>query len=131
MRFYDVAMASLAIDAPVKWTDNVLSQHHVNDVVAARRGVSRRIPRTALVSLALTRALHLTLGMSVRDALALAHDVLSSDDGASATRGHLRLLCDRVALERALDLRLRDALESAPAPKRGRPSLRRARGGAK
>jgi hypothetical protein len=121
-------MASLAIDAPAKWTDNVLSQHHVDDVVAARRGVARRIPRTALVSLALTRELHVTLGMSVRDALALAHELLSSHDSATATRGHLRLVCDRVALERALDTRLRDALESAPAPKRGRPSLRGARG---
>jgi hypothetical protein len=128
VRFYDVAMASLAIDAPGKWTDNLLSQHPVPHVVAAKRGIARRIPRSALVTLALTRELHLALGMGVRDALQLAGELLAGDEGAGVARGPVRVLCDRVALERALDRRLREALESAPAPKRGRPSRRAPRG---
>ena len=30
MRSYDIAIASLTIDAPAKWTDNLLSQHAVS-----------------------------------------------------------------------------------------------------
>ena len=122
MRGYDVAIASLAIDAPLKWTDNALSQHAVPGVVAARRGIPRRISRTALLHLALTRELHVQLGLGVRDALALAIELLARDADPGVARGSLRLQCDRAALERILDLRLRDALESAPSPRRGRPS---------
>ncbi len=124
MRFYDVAMASLAIDAPVKWTDNVLSQHDVADVVSARRGVARRIPHSALLHLALTRELHATLGLSVRDALELARQLLAPEGDGEARRGSVHIRCDRATLERALAQRLRDALESAPAPRRGRPASR-------
>ena len=126
MRFYDVAVASLAIDAPRKWTDNVLSQHHVADVMAPSRGIARRIPYPALLQLALTRQLHVSLGLAVRDALALAHELLAArGEVAAIWRGSVRIECDRTALERELDLRLRETLESAPAPRRGRPVRRR------
>jgi hypothetical protein len=114
VRFYDVAMTSLAINAPLKWTDNVLSQHSVTDVVADRRGVARRLPHSALVHLALTRELHVSVGLSVRDALELARELLAQRDDVDAAgvrRGHLRITCDRAALERTLERRLRDALE--------------------
>ena len=130
MRFYDVAMTSLAIDAPIKWTDNLLSQHDVADVVAARRGVARRVPHSALVHLALTRVLHADVGLSVRDALELARRLLTGGaPGAPAVQyGPVRIGCDRAALERSLERRLRDALESAPSPRRGRPRTRRTSG---
>jgi hypothetical protein len=51
----------------------------------------------------------------------LAGELLSSDDNAVSRGGHLRVTCDRLALERMVSDRLRDALESAPAPRRGRP----------
>jgi len=124
MRGYDVAIASLAIDAPTKWTDNVLAQHDVPGVVAARRGVARRISRAALLQLALTRELHIGLGLGVRDALALAHELLALDAQPSIARESVRISYDRTALEHALDRRLRDALESAPVPRRGRPPRR-------
>jgi hypothetical protein len=121
MRSYSVAVSSLAIGAPLKWLDNLLSHFPIPKVSLARRGVARRIPHSALVQLALTRELHLELGVGVRDALALAGELLSSDHGAVSRGGHLRVTCDRLALERAVSDRLRDALESAPAPRRGRP----------
>lgn len=124
MRFYDVAIASLAIDAPPKWTDNLLSQHDVPGVVPARRGVARRIPRPTLLLLALTRELHMTFAIGVRDALQLAARLLADDAGDEWHAGAIRLVLDRAALERALDERLRIALESAPAPRRGRPRNR-------
>jgi hypothetical protein len=124
VRFYDIAVASLAIDAPLKWTDNVLSQHDVAGVTQARRGIARRIPHATLLHLALTRELHAALGLGVRDALQLAHQLLSPAGAAGVQRGSIRLMLDRPLLERAVERRLRDALESAPSPRRGRPARR-------
>ncbi len=121
MRSYDVAIASLAIDAPTKWTDNVLAQHDVPGVVSVRRGVARRIERPALILLALARELHVGMDVSVRQALSLARELLQEREGSAVRRGVLLVDVDRDALERALDDRLREALESAPAPRRGRP----------
>lgn len=125
MRSYDVTVASLAIDAPLKWTDNVLSQHEVPGVATARRGVTRRIPHATLLHLALTRELHAILGLSVRDALPLARQLLSAGGELGIQRGAVRILVDRTLLDRSVERRLRDALESAPTPKRGPPARRR------
>ena len=121
MRSYDVAIASLAIDAPSKWTDNLLSQHRLPDVVSERRGVARRISYSGLVRLALIRQLHVELALGVGDAVRVADQLLDSGGTGVYESGQLRLTVDRPALERALDLRLTEVLESAPAPRRGRP----------
>lgn len=128
MRSYSVAVSSLAIDAPQKWLDNLLSHFPIPDVDSKRRGVSRRIPHSALIRLALTRDLHFALGIGVRDALVLAGEILESDSGTVSCGGHLRVTCDRLLLEQHVDRRLRDALESAPTPRRGRPGGRSQRG---
>ena len=125
MRSYDVAIAALAADAPQKWVDNLLSQHTVPDVVMEKRGIARRISYRALIRLALVRELHIALGMSVRDALLLAGSLVEPSGGGVYVRGHLRVTVDRPALERAVNERLREALESAPTPKRGRPPRQR------
>ena len=91
MRSYSVAIASLAIEAPQKWTDNVVSQHDIPDVVTVRRGVARRIPHSALVRLALARDLHATLGLGVGDAVRIAGELLDSTGGGVLAIGHLRL----------------------------------------
>jgi len=124
VRSYSVGVAALAINAPIKWLDNLLSQHDVPDIGTERRGVARHIPHSALLQLALARELHLDLGMSVREALALAADLLATDGGTVSRGGHLRVTCDRPTLERSVSERLRDALEFAPAPRRGRPASR-------
>jgi hypothetical protein len=62
----------------------------------------------------------------VREAVAIAAELLADDGDGVLQRGHLRVIVDRPALAQALDLRLRDALESAPSPRRGRPTRRRA-----
>ena len=63
MRSYSVAISSLAIGSPHKWLDNLLSHFPLPDVGSERRGIARRVPHSALVRLALTRELHLELGM--------------------------------------------------------------------
>jgi hypothetical protein len=124
VRSYNVAVSALAIGAPHKWLDNLLSHFPLPDVGSERRGVARRIPHSALLHLALARELHIELGVGVRDALALAGELLSSREGAVSRGGHLRVICDRRTLEQSVAARLRDALESAPAPRRGRPARR-------
>ena len=124
MRTYDVATASLAIDAPGKWTDNLLSHHRIKDVLSSKRGVARRITYPALKRLAVIRQLHVRLGASVADAVRLASELLDSETVGVHDFGQLRLAIDLLRLEQALDLRLADILESAPSPRRGRPSLR-------
>lgn len=125
MRSYTVAVASLAIDAPLKWTDNVLSQYDVPDVVSARRGVSRRVAYSAVFRLAVVRELHLGLGIGVADALAMAARLLDPDSGGLHSAGALSVRVDLALIERRLGQRLADALESAPSPRRGRPRARR------
>ena len=124
MRSYDTRVAALAIRAPAKWIDNLLSQHEIVEVVCSQRGVTRRISFPALVHLAVTHELHDALGMGVRDALELSRALLSSAQDAGVQTGHLRIALDRNALERTLNVRLREVLESAPTPRRGRPPRR-------
>jgi hypothetical protein len=125
MRSYDVAVASLAIDAPLKWTDNLLSHHQLDGVIGTERGVARKISYAALLVLAVVRDLHVSLGLTVRDALRLAPLLLADDGTGVPASGHLRVTLDRQSLDRDMAVRLRDALESAPAPRRGRPPRRR------
>jgi hypothetical protein len=125
VRSYDVAIASLAIDAPHKWTDNLLSQHTIPNVLSTRRGITRRITHPALLRIALIRHLHTQLGVSVADAVRLAAQLLDSRPAGLHTSGHLTLTFDLEELERRLSQRLADVLESAPAIRRGRPPDRR------
>ena len=125
MRSYDVAITSLAIGAPAKWTDNVLSQFPIPDVVLEHRGIARRIPYTGVVRLALVRELHVELGLSVRDAVCRADELLGTDPSVVLAGEAIQLVLDRAALERRVDQALREALESAPTPRRGRPPGRR------
>lgn len=74
--------------------------------------------------LALTRELHVSLALGVRDALRLATALLANEAGGEWRDGAIRVVLDRAALEHAVDERLRIALESAPAPRRGRPPTR-------
>lgn len=121
MRGYDVAVVSLAIDAPLKWTDNLISHHQIPGVLQSERGVARKISHDALLFLAVVRELHQHLDMSVRAAVSTSRTLLSSMSPTVPERGHVRVSLDRAGLERAVLSRLRDALESAPTPRRGRP----------
>jgi hypothetical protein len=126
LRSYNIAIASLAIDAPVKWTDNLLSHHSIANVITECRGVARKIPHQALLQLALVRQLNKELHLGVRDAVSMA-DRLSKERDAEVRLdlGALTLSVDRAALAQQVESRLREALESAPDPRRGRPVHRR------
>ena len=124
MRLYSVAVTSLVVGAPVKWTDNVISQFRLPEVRSRRRGVARGVSWAGVVRIALVRALHLELGCGVREAVALSGALLSGARGGLSVGTHLVLGFDREGLERDLQQRLAETLESAPRPRRGRPARR-------
>ena len=121
-------MTALAIDAPLRWTDNVVTLHDIPGVSGSQRGIARRVAHQALLTLAVVRQLHVSLGMSVRDAVHMAPSLLADPPVGVPGSGQLCVTLDRSALERELERRLRAALESAPVPRRGRPPGR-TRGG--
>ena len=126
MRAYDVAVATLAIGAPRKWTDNLLSQHALPDVISVRQGVARRLPYQSLIRIAVIRQLHTQLGIGVAKAVHFADGLLDSGQAAVLDVGQVRLGVDIAAVHKAVDQRLALALESAPTPRRGRPPLKSA-----
>ena len=124
MRLYSVAIASVAIEAPEKWTDNLIAHHELGGVHSRARGVARGISWPALVHIALTRELHIRIGCSVRDAVSFATAILAAPDSLMTAGPYLTLTFDRERFERDLQRQLADALESAPRPRRGRPRQR-------
>jgi hypothetical protein len=124
MRRYSIAVTSLAIGAPVKWTDNLIAHHAVPDIRSSARGIAREVSWAGLVRIALIRELHLELGCGVRDAVALADRLLHAPDHTVAVGRWSTLGFDRRALESDLARRLAEALETAPRPRRGRPARR-------
>ena len=121
MRLYDIAVAALAVGAPRKWTENVLSQHAIPDVISVRQGVARRISYQALIRLAIIRQLHTELGIGVAHAIHFADRLLDSGQSPVLATGQLTLSVDLVGLRTAVDERLAAALESFPSRRRGRP----------
>lgn len=122
MRSYSVAVASLALDAPVKWTDNAISAHRIEGVVSARRGVARHISFQALLLLAVVRELHLQLGCSVARAFEIGRDLTDGARPGELHFGDVTVSVDVAHLRRTIESRLAEALESAPTPRRGRAS---------
>jgi len=125
-RAYSVAAAAFALDVPPKWLDNFLSQHAVPGVVAAERGVARRIPLSALVLLAIARDLQRELGVGLGRGLEAAVRLVGTGDDASVLPiGEAAVLrVDVAALRRAIEDRLVIAMEILVAPRRGRPPAR-------
>jgi hypothetical protein len=121
MRLYDIAIATLAIRAPRKWTDNVMSQHQLPEVVSVRQGVARRIPYQGLLRLVIIRELHVELGIGVATAVQFAGRLLDSGQDAVLHAGQVRVSIDLISMRNALDQRLALALESTPSRRRGRP----------
>jgi hypothetical protein len=121
MRLYNIDVVTLALDAPRKWTDNVLSQHSLPGVISVRQGVARRIPYHGILRLAVIRQLHTELGIGVANAVQFAGRLLDSGDTPVLDIGQLRLGLDLVSLRSTIDARLSMALESTPSRRRGRP----------
>jgi hypothetical protein len=119
-RGYTVATAALTLEVPVKWVDNILSHHAVPGVIQERQGVSRKLGVDGLLILALTAFLTEQLGMPVLKAIEISKG-LASNNGRYASMNGFTLLLDLSTFRSDLLERLENAVEIAPAPRRGRP----------
>lgn len=150
MRVYDVAVASVAIGVDKKWLDNLTSQHSLPGTDHFARGVPRRLSMRAIVTAALVRQLNRELGVPVSRAVDLAAAILVIDLPAVTGMGMgigeplvagglqslrtmhvtpvISLTVDLHGLERDIDRRLLEAMETAVPRRRGRPPAKERRG---
>ncbi|MEO8911094.1 MAG: hypothetical protein ABI408_12850 [Gemmatimonadaceae bacterium] len=120
-RAYTVATAALALGIPPKWLDNVLSHHRIAGVVQERQGIPRKLSIDGLMVLALTVFMIEELELSTARAIKIAQEFLKNAGAYESPMG-LRLSLDLPAFRATLLERLENAVEIAPAPRRGRPA---------
>ncbi len=126
MRAYTVATTAVTLRMPVKWLDNVLSQHHVAGVIKLRQGVARKLTPRAVVTLDVALRLSKALDTSIPVALQLASRLLEqsqAETGIDAGEG-LHISINIRQIEAEVMERLAHAVEIAPSPRRGRPRRR-------
>lgn len=125
-RSYDVGVSSFALKVDRKWLDNLLSQHDVPGVNRSVQGVSRQIPLRSLAIIAVARDLQRHLGLPVGRGIDVGARLIGP------AHGHIRLgtavlAIDVTAIEKELDHRLVDAMETVVPRHRGRPRTTRRR----
>lgn len=120
LRAYTIAVAALALDADIKWLDNLLSHHPVRGVVRKRQGIQRQIPPDSLLLIAVARALIEALSLPIGKALEVADRLIDSPE-SGAELPLLIVRADVRAIAARLHERLADAVEGAANRPRGRP----------
>ncbi len=125
-RGYTVATVALAINADIKWVDNVLSHHAVPGVTQSRQGVPRTISSSGVLQLLLIRRLTETLRLPME--LAVEGAGVLGRDGRWVIGPALNVEADREGLAEETRARLEYAVEAAPLPRRGRPPGKAKRG---
>jgi hypothetical protein len=123
-RAYTIDTAALTLETSVKWLDNVLSHNRVHGVTQKRQGVSRRLSVDGLLILGLAFLLIHDLGVPTTRAIALAED-LARNEGRHRTPHGLNIDLDLGSFQTRLLERLENAVEVAPAPRRGRPPIKK------
>ena len=117
-----VAAAALRVDR--RWLDMVVAQHRIEGVQRERQGVSRAISPGAVMTIAVALEVIDAFQAPVARALHLAKALLD-DDGDHAPTDGMRLRIDLRSIEREMAVRLAEAVELHPPPKRGRPPKQR------
>lgn len=119
-RAYTIATAALALGMPLKWLDNTLSHHKVLGIQQQRQGVARRLTIEGLLTLAVAIVLINDLSIPLLGALRIA-DALIRNAGRYTSAGGVDIQLDLETFKAKLFERLENAVEIAPAPRRGRP----------
>jgi hypothetical protein len=119
-RAYTIATAALTLEIPIKWLDNTLSHIRVPGVQQKRQGVARRITIDGLLTLAVATVLTGELGIPLARAIELAGQLTASGGRYASPQG-VSLQLNLAELRAGLLQRLENAVEMAPAPRRGRP----------
>ena len=124
MRAYTVAAAAVSLGISPKTLDNVLIRYEIAGVRRARQGVSRRLTAHAVMTLDLALRLSRSASIPLGTALTLAARVAQESVPAIELEKGITLSFDLEILRQSLDARLAEAVEVAPAPRRGRPPHR-------
>jgi hypothetical protein len=129
-RVYDIAVAALAIDVDRKWLDNLTSQHTIPGTEHFARGVARRLSIRTLLTAAVVRDLNRDLGVPVSRGVELAIAMLGEATPRAESRigASIMLSVDVAGLEREIERRLLDAMETVVPRRRGRPPRKERRG---
>lgn len=148
-RVYDIAVAAVALGVERKWLDNLTAQHDIPGTEHVARGVARRLAMRTLVTAAIVRDLNRGLGVPVARAVRIASTVLGERgldapplaELARESSGHAGVLpalipigdsaaltIDLGRLERDIERRLLEAMETVVPRRRGRPPRKERRG---
>ena len=123
-RAYSVRITAVTLGVPVKWVDNILSQHDIPGVVSSRQGVERSISDLGLRVLEMVRIASRELGIPVARAVEMAGVAASQPDARFVSPSGLELRFAVDAIDRRLRERVMDAIEATPRLARGRPRTR-------
>jgi len=141
-RVYDIAVAALAIGVERKWLDNLTAQHSIPGTEHVARGVARRLSMRTLLTAAIVRDLSRGLGVPVSRGVEAASSILGGDSAGqimpmaatAAPTARLSvaesttLVVDVGRLEKEIERRLLEAMETVVPRRRGRPPLKERRG---
>jgi hypothetical protein len=123
VRGYTVATAAVTLGVRPKWVDNTLSHHRVPGVYQSRQGIARRLTAESVVVLEIALRLMRSLSIPLHAALEIS-SVIANDAASTYSAGGCSVRIDMTAVRTATERRLAEAVEFAPAPRRGRPSTK-------
>ena len=120
IRGYTVATAAVALRVGPKWVDNTLSHYRITGVRQSRQGVARRLTAESVLVLEIALRLTRTLAIPLQAALEIS-SLLVNDNTSTYSADGCVLRVDVDEIRAATERRLAEAVEFAPAPRRGRP----------
>ena len=157
-RVYDIAIAALAIGVDKKWLDNLTAQHAIPGTGHFARGVPRRLSMRTLLTVAVVRDLSRGLGVPIARGVEVAVGIVADRAGDAVEVGErgfperqaagpsgvsaaadaspmvrqvgaaMTLSVDLARLEREIEARLVEAMETVVPRRRGRPPRKERRG---
>jgi plasmid maintenance system antidote protein VapI len=98
----------------------LIAQNQIDGIRRQRQGISRAISPSAVLTVAVALELSGALGTPPREALDLAKAVLLGE-GEHRQGELVTVRVDVRAVERRMAIRLAEAVEAHPQPRRGRP----------
>ena len=123
MRAYTVAAAAVTLGVSPKWVDNALSHHPIPGVSRKSQGVARRLSPSAVTTLEIALRLGRLISVPLARGLDLAQQAVENGDRAARLElsTAISIVVDVPAITSETAVRLAEAVEIAPVPRRGRP----------
>ncbi len=124
MPLYNTKTAAAVLEVTPKWLDNLLSHNSIDDLTTDTQGVARRLSVRSITMLVLAKELIDALVLPAPVALRVASRVLNTPNCELILSPRLRITISEETLKTDVLDRIASAVESAPTPRRGRPSKR-------